>query len=125
MKKVAGVITAVLIAFGLAVQSGAAVAASSEKAKVPESGIVGKIPPGSPFSKIQIGMSMQHVYDLIGEPTDTVSYPTGKAFNPFYYGGDRYRTEVRYKGQGRITFAGRQHKVYRIIYDPKEKGYND
>jgi hypothetical protein len=121
MKKVIGIMIAASMAFGLAVQSGAAVAGSKE----PEQGIVGKIPASSPFAKIQIGMSMQHVYDLIGPPTDTVTYPTGKAFNPFYYGGDRYRTEVRYKGMGRITFTGRQHKVYRIIYDPKEKGYND
>ena len=30
---------------------------------------------------------------------------TGKAWIPFYFGSDRYRYEVVYKGQGRLLFA--------------------
>jgi hypothetical protein len=55
---------------------------------------------------------------------------TGKAFIPFYFGGDRSRFETLYKEEGRITFTGgagiggRGYKVHRIIYDPSEDGYN-
>jgi len=95
--------------------------------------IIGKAPPkGSPFSKISLGMPQKQVYDLIGEPSDTSSYMTGKAFIPFYFGSDATRLEAFYKGQGRITFAGgsgftggRGFKVYYISYDPSEDGYNN
>ncbi len=93
-----------------------------------ESGIYGDIPESSPFSKIEIGMSSKQVVDLIGPPTDQNSYMTGKAWIPFYFGSDQYRTEFRYKGMGVITFAGSSgfstaSKVYRVIYNPKEAGY--
>ncbi len=109
--------------------SGCATTVQNSKEETPR--IVGDIPTGSPFSKITIGMSMGHVSDLIGMPNDRSSYATGKAFIPFYYGNDRTRIEAYYKGQGRITFAGgsgfggRSNKVYRIIYDPSENGYNE
>jgi len=91
-------------------------------------GIVGTIPPDSKFAKISIGMSMKEVYDTIGQPTDTHSYTTGKAFIPFYFGNDVARSEALYKGEGRITFTGAgiggvALKVFRIEYDPKETGY--
>ena len=90
--------------------------------------IGGPIPADSLFAKIEIGMPMKQVFDLIGSPTDTQSYVTGKAWMPYYFGSDAARIEARYKGQGRITFTGgtgfgRVYKVYRIIYDPKESGY--
>jgi len=73
-------------------------------------------------------MSMKEVYDLIGVPTDTKTYSTGKAWIPFYFGRDMARTEALYKGEGKITFTGVgvggvALKVYRIIYDPNEYGY--
>ena len=99
--------------------------AESGKKSQSDGGIMGTIPPDSPFAKISIGMSMKHVYDLIGPPTDTKSYTTGKSFIPFYFGSDRVRIEALYKGMGRITFTGRSQTVYRIVYDPSEKGYAD
>ena len=93
--------------------------------------IVGNIPPSSPFAKIKLGMPMKQVFDLIGPPTDTRSYLTGKSFIPFYFGADASRFDALYKGQGRITFAGASGitgssgKVYRIVYDPTEDGYNN
>jgi len=60
----------------------------------------------SKFTRLQIGMSWKQVTDLIGEPTDSGAYITGKAFIPFYFGGDRHRMEMTYKGQGRLIFAG-------------------
>ncbi len=105
--------------------------ANTQKAKQEMPRIVGDIPAGSPFSKVDIGMPMGQVNDLIGSPSDQSSYATGKAFIPFYYGGDTARIEAFYKGQGRITFTGgsgfggKSYKVYRIIYDPNENGYNE
>lgn len=93
--------------------------------------IVGNIPAGSPFSKIKIGMPMGQVNDIIGAPSDQSSYMTGKSFIPFYFGSDTARIETYYKKQGRITFSGgsgfggRSYKVYQIVYDPSENGYNE
>ena len=68
--------------------------------------ITGVPAPGSRFTQLQIGMPLRQVTDILGPPTDEGSYITGKAFIPFYYGSDRYRYELVYKGQGRLIFAG-------------------
>jgi hypothetical protein len=82
-------------------------------------------PPGTLFKRITKGMSFRHVTDLIGPPSDTKEYMTGKNFIPFYMGTDTVRLEAIYKGQGRITFTGRPLRVYRIIDNPNESGYNE
>ncbi|MDD2724178.1 MAG: hypothetical protein PHH59_09190 [Methylovulum sp.] len=92
--------------------------------------IIGNIPSNSPFAKIKIGMPFKQVHDLIGEPTDTGSHATGKAFVPFYFGSDVMRMEDLYKGLGRIVYSGAgmggvNFKVHQIIYDPSEDGYNN
>ncbi|MDD5277628.1 MAG: hypothetical protein PHR16_16300 [Methylovulum sp.] len=92
--------------------------------------VIGNIPANSPFAKIKIGMSSKQVHDLIGEPTDTESYSTGKAFIPFYFGDDVMRTEDLYKGLGRVVYTGAgiggvNFKVYQIVYDTSEDGYNN
>lgn len=98
--------------------------ATPKTAKAEASKGTTKIPRSSKLSKIKKGMSRKQVYDLIGAPTDSHGYSTGKSWIPFYYGGDRYRYENLYKGEGRIIFTGRNHwKVHEIIYDPKESGY--
>lgn len=112
-----------------------ACASSSNKTNNPSSSpkeqqIIGNIPAGSAFSKLKIGMSSKQTHDLIGEPTDTSNYMTGKMFIPFYFGDDAMRLEELYKGQGRITFTGvgiggLNYNIYRIEYDPSEDGYND
>jgi hypothetical protein len=91
--------------------------------------ITGVVIPGSPFSKLQIGMPLRQVTDTVGQPTDQGAYITGKAFIPFFYGSDRYRYEFVYKGQGRLIFAGGSaydltgaHLIW-IIYSPSEGGY--
>jgi hypothetical protein len=101
---------------------------SKSAADKEEARIIGNIPRGSPFSKIALDMPQKQVYDLIGKPNDTKYYQTGKAWIPFYHGGDTSRFEVFYKGQGRITFTrdsrySNVSKVYRIEYDPTENGY--
>ena len=47
--------------------------------------IVGTPAPGSKFARLEIGMPMKRVTDLIGEPTDSGSGMTGKMFIPFYF----------------------------------------
>jgi len=68
--------------------------------------ITGRPAPGSRFTQLQIGMGIRQVEDLVGPPTDQGAYITGKAFIPFYFGSDRTRFELVYKGQGRLIFAG-------------------
>jgi hypothetical protein len=87
-------------------------------------------PEGSPFALIKVGMDMKQVTDLIGPPTDAHAYATGKAFIPFYYGGDTHRTEYEYKGQGRVIFSpdsrfSSGQSVVEIQYDPTETGYGN
>jgi len=94
-----------------------------------EGEITGKPAPGSKFTKLQIGMSMRQVADLAGRPTDEGAYMTGKAWIPFYFGSDRHRYEMVYKGQGRLIFAGGSLGDYTggnliwIIHSATEGGY--
>jgi hypothetical protein len=92
-----------------------------------EGEITGKPAPGSKFGQLQIGMSWGQVQGLLGVPSDQGSYITGKAFIPFFFGSDRYRHELVYKGQGRLVFAGsagfdmNAHLVW-IIHSANETG---
>jgi len=94
-----------------------------------EGEITGNPARNSRFSRLQIGMSARQVTDLAGPPTDQGAYVTGKAFIPFYFGSDRHRYEMTYKGQGRLVFAGGGMGDYSsgnliwIIHNPSESGY--
>lgn len=94
-----------------------------------EGEITGKPAPGSKFTRLQIGMSMKQVTDLAGQPTDSGAYMTGKAWIPFYFGSDRHRFEMVYKGQGRLIFAGGSlgnftgGNLIWIIHNASEGGY--
>ncbi|MHB1513219.1 MAG: hypothetical protein ACYCTF_12625 [Acidiferrobacter sp.] len=89
----------------------------------------GKPRPGSKFAKLRPGMSRQEVQGLIGPPTSTAGHITGKQFIPFYFGGDTYRTDWYYKGEGELTFSQRyfgspaEGLIY-IRVNPKESGYH-
>lgn len=90
--------------------------------------VIGTPAPGSKFSRVQVGMPMRQVTDLIGQPNDTAGHITGKAFIPFYFGGDTSMTETFYKGEGQLSFAAdtigsSALKLVRIIVDPTEQGY--
>jgi hypothetical protein len=94
-----------------------------------EGEITGKPAPGTKFTKLQIGMGMKEAMDLVGPPTDQGAYITGKAWIPFYFGSDRHRHELAYKGQGRLIFAGDSgfsfgsgHLVW-IIHFANDTGY--
>lgn len=84
--------------------------------------------PKSRFTRLRIGMSQQQVVDLLGQPTDQGAYVTGKAFIPFYFGADRSRWEMVYKGQGRLIFShqsgfGSSYYLIWIIHNANESGY--
>lgn len=85
-------------------------------------------PPSSPLSKIQLGMHKKQVQGILGAPSDENSYPTGKAWIPFYFGNDARRTSWYYKDMGRVVFAdgnvfgGGTPEVVRVDYDPSESG---
>ena len=74
-------------------------------------------------------MGIRQVEDLCGPPTDQGAYITGKAFIPFYFGSDRTRFELVYKGQGRLIFAGgglgdfSSGNLIWIIHSATESGY--
>ena len=91
--------------------------------------ITGVPAPNSRFSQLQIGMGIRQAIDLCGPPTDQGAYITGKAFIPFYFGSDRTRFELIYKGQGRLIFAGGSIGNYSggnlvwIINSANEPGY--
>lgn len=94
-----------------------------------EGEITGNPARNSKFARLQIGMSAKQVTDLAGPPTDQGAYVTGKAFIPFYFGSDRHRFEMTYKGQGRLVFAGGGMGEYTsgnliwIIHNANESGY--
>jgi len=94
-----------------------------------EGEITGNPAPNSKFTQLQIGMSLKQVTDIAGQPTDSGAYVTGKAFIPFYFGGDRTRIELAYKGQGRLIFAGGNlgnisgGNLVWIIHNPSDTGY--
>lgn len=81
------------------------------------------------FSKLRVGMYSKEVTDLIGFPTDQKSYQTGKAWIPFHFGGDNFRTEYHYKGEGTLTFSGGgmghvgSLKLVKITSNAAESGY--
>ena len=94
-----------------------------------EGEITGKPAPGTKFTQLQIGMPMKQVIDLAGQPSDQGGYITGRAFIPFYFGSDRHRYEMVYKGMGRLVFAGggvgdwsSGHLIW-IIHNPNEGPY--
>jgi hypothetical protein len=94
-----------------------------------EGEITGIPAPNSKFTQLQIGMGMKQVTDIAGPPTDQGAYITGKAFIPFYFGSDRHRFELVYKGEGRLIFAGGSLGNYSggnliwIIHCATEPGY--
>jgi hypothetical protein len=99
-----------------------------------EGEVIGQAAATSKFKTVQIGMSVRQAMEIAGQPTDEGSYITGKAFIPFYFGGDTYRFELAYKGQGRLIFAGNSPwtgamgttgNLVKIIHNAKDSGYRD
>ncbi len=103
---------------------------AAQSSTLPESRIEGNFPANSPFAKIKLGMTQGQVHEILGQPTDTETYQTGKAWIPFYFGPDVMRTDEFYKGVGIITYTGAgiggvHWKVFRAIYNSAENGFPD
>lgn len=99
-----------------------------------EGEIIGHEIEGSPFQKLEIGMSLRQVRDVVGkaaqEDAECGSYFTGKSFIPFHFGGDKVRQECNYKGLGRLVFTNQSDfndraVLIKIEYDATEDGYRD
>jgi hypothetical protein len=108
-------------------RAGALQAQEPQKSEAAKGGAPGAGGNGA-FDRITIGMSMDEVFAFIGQPTATTSRITGKAWAPFYHGGDTARMFALYKGKGRIVFSNpsRYAPVWRVIdivTDPSESGY--
>ncbi|QPK62007.1 hypothetical protein IVG45_14205 [Methylomonas sp. LL1] len=102
----------------------------AQAGKPADSRIDGNFPADSPFAKIKLGMAQGQVHEILGQPTDTKSYQTGKAWIPFYFGPDVMRTDEFYKGVGIITYTGAgiggvHWTVFRAVYNAAEDGYPD
>ena len=124
--------TAGLNANGEVVDSKKVEAGSGQKVKGIndwEGEITGKPGPGSKFTKLQIGMGVRQVTDLVGQPTDQGAYATGKMWIPWYFGSDKVRFEQVYKSQGRLIFASpggmdfSSGNLVWIIHNQNESGY--
>jgi hypothetical protein len=75
------------------------------------------------FLAIHKGMTSKEVVALLGEPSDITRKVTKKAFNPFYFGSDRFRSTYYYRGLGRIEF-NLKSRVAEIHNDTSEDGNN-
>ncbi|MDF3035443.1 MAG: hypothetical protein K0S28_717 [Paucimonas sp.] len=68
--------------------------------------VIGKAAPGSKFSKLQIGMSMGEVQEIMGGTPDRFhTYESGKRWIPFYFGNDARRMQVLFKNEGCLIFT--------------------
>ena len=99
-----------------------------------EGEIIGNEIPDSPFTKLEIGMSVKQVRETIGkdvhDDAECGSYFTGKSFIPFHFGGDKMRQECAYEGLGRLVFTNQSDfndraVLIKIEYDASEDGYRD
>ncbi len=60
---------------------------------------------GGRFSKLQIGMTVEQVANILGTPSEQGNYITGQAFNPFNFtGSGSTRYQMIYKNKGRLIF---------------------
>ena len=107
-----------MIVLGIVILAGCA----GQQTQSDQSGIVGTIVPDSKFAKLELGMSVAKITDLIGIWTDQDVYHTGKGWIPFYYGRDTVRRDLLYKNEGRLVIGG-NGRLIKITVDPAEDGY--
>lgn len=68
--------------------------------------MIGKAQPGSRFARLQVGMPMSEVQEVMGRSPDRLhTYESGKRWIPFYFGNDARRMQVLYKGEGCLIFT--------------------
>ncbi len=72
-----------------------------------EGEIRGTPAPGSRFARLQIGMSMAEVQEILNRAPDRLhTYESGKRWIPFYFGNDARRMQALFKGEGCLIFTG-------------------
>ncbi len=102
---------------------GAAGCAGRDSAAAP--GMIASIPAGSSLAKVTKGMTDTDVRKVLGEPTSSRSYMTGKQFIPWYFGSDTSRTAWTYAGQGVVVFSRNRYsqglKVIEVKGAPSAK----
>lgn len=83
-----------------------------------------EVPSSSPLAKINVGMTDSEVRKLLGEPSNSNAYMTGKQFIPWYFGSDVARSDWMYKGVGRVVFSRNRYtgalKVIHVVHNPDE-----
>lgn len=68
--------------------------------------VIGTVVPDSKFAKLQVGMSIDEVQNILDRVPDRLhTYESGKRWIPFYFGTDSRRMEVLYKGEGCLVFS--------------------
>jgi outer membrane protein assembly factor BamE (lipoprotein component of BamABCDE complex) len=82
-------------------------------------------PADSKLAQVTRGMMDTDVRRVMGDPSHSNAYMTGKAWIPFYFGSDTRRSDWIYAGQGRVVFSRNQYtgglKVIKVIYNPAEE----
>ena len=77
------------------------------------------VPITGELAKVQIGMNDTDVRAILGAPTSSNAYMTGKQWIPYYYGPDTSRTDWVYDGVGRVVFSRNRYsgalKVIRVM----------
>jgi hypothetical protein len=81
------------------------------------------LPPDSPLSEVEFGMSHLDVRKILGAPDDRIDRLTAKAWIPFYTGPGATLREWIYEGEGSVVFSldDGQLEVVDVVYDP-DKG---
>jgi hypothetical protein len=92
--------------------------------------LVGTPSPDSKFAKLQIGMEMGEIQEILGRTADrSHSYETGKRWIPFYFGSEARRLQALYKGEGCLIFTngniwgGAGGDLVQIEFDPSGACY--
>ncbi len=113
--------TALFAALGLGLAIATSTGCSGREGAAPRAPKVAP-PASSSLSKVTPGMTEVDVRKVLGEPTRSRSYATGKAWIPWYFGSDTRRTSWTYAGQGVVVFSRNRYsgglKVVRVDYDP-------
>jgi hypothetical protein len=111
-------------------EGGAAYGSASAQATPKPAPAAAAAPVGkADFSLVKVGMTMAEAVTLIGEPTNTSSHVTGKAFRPFNFSGKgSVRSYALYKGVGRLVLSNdsaysTSQRIVEIVPDPTETGF--
>ncbi len=93
-----------------------------------EGEIIGTPSKGSPFAKLEIGMTQDEASDLVSGPKQCGAYQTGKQWIPFRFSSsDTVRSECVYKGIGSLIYTQNRRGSFllKIVNDATEDGMRE